>query len=1597
MTMKKILAVGFAAIAAAGSALAAAEPLMIPFEMPYDGKATVVIDDASGRRVRNLVCGIAYPKGRHEVEWDGRAEDGTGAEPGACRIRVFTHRGLSYDFKGSFAAGGEKRVSPFGPTHLPCSMSMARGDRVVVASLFTEGGNSTIVLDLEGHFVRGWGEGWHLGNKACAYLTGGDRCFYSVREKDGNELQFLGYTWNDSRRPNVKIVSSEKTELKGAVQVGGKVYVANGLTKTIDVYEIRETFTEKDFKAELVFTGEKRPVGFAGPLCAVGDEIVPAFKPEQLSVTADAKLVYAIEQDSSVIHVYDRATKKEVRTIGEDGGGYAGPWKKDRLVRPTSCALDSAGFLWVTENRYSPKRISKWDVQKGTCVYEKFGTERYGTPGGGMDCADATRWMAHDTEWRYDPAKGIDYPIACSFDETLKQGERCDVPPRSARTYSWVHRGGKTYLVGTDANLTIWEYVDAEKRLKPVMLLGSSGIYAHKINRKNSCEPMREAYEKAFPEIVAKKKEGAFKGDEETLMVWRDLNGNERFDADEFSFAPYGTGAPGGWGLSSESIDFTCCLSIDGEYNILEFTSPEWSMEKALANRRKAKGRIPPGVRPIRRVTQTCTPDGYHVLTAMEPYMLGFDRTGSLAWYLKNPDVDVHGSHKAGLPRPGELQGVLFTIGSVPCGTKGERRAMAVKNNHGRIFFITTDGIYLDELFSDCRVSAANDETYIGGESFGGSFAWDEKGKRAVLASGGSGYRWYEIKGLDTLEERATTRTFTARELIEAQERNPLVDPRRAVAPVTEVRPSERKGKLERIAEWKAGDRPVRLDAATEDGFLRLRYDVPDASPWVNNGSDRHEMFKTGDCVDFQFLRGKDPVRVMAYPAGEGAEVVVYDFRASLAKLRGETPAPRTFASPWRTFASDHVFFPADVKPTVKRRADGYVLELPIPLAWFADGQRTSNALTCDFGVIFGDRDGTINMSRVYWANKDTGLVNDVPGEIMPEPKKWGRLKGVGNQDGKFRRTPTPSTCTFKLKPAGALANPHGIVSAAASDVAYGKFGVGPVYDGKRKLIYASTGNGRISALTEDGRQEAVYTLPGAQPFGRFDMMAIDTDGAVYVLAGGNAAADARHPRKNAGNVYRIRPGGQPERIATGICAIATHVRDGKLACLRPDATVSLMDLATGALAPFGEATPERDDVGYACMLDWTPQGELMTVLRHTRAYVYRNGKPERTPPLFGSRDIGMSRGTVIGDELWVLAGGTIKRFDARTLKAAPGVVYGGASGFFLGHVTMNTEMNASGICKVGGGLYAVHTVHNSAVYLMRYDAGRQELQEVRRLGGIREPADLLVDEEGMVLCDGLVWPFDAEASAPPQSTQRRDPVRACATLPNGETLRATLRYGEKIEFRRGRLAAGELSLKGDDSIKPIPMVERGMDKRKLEDERPVATVVQELPVKGGSARIGLAAIFQDGKVKRYVLRHDGTPERGDAWFCESQIEGDELVDGVFADAARLSDGTLLASVGGQLARYSESGDGWAFDSVSGKVSVDALATDGDLVVLANAKAGTLTLMRYENGKYRRLDEVKGLAAPAKVALRAGRLVVWERAAQRLVRFTLEEGDPGLD
>ena len=76
-----------------------------------------------------------------------------------------------------------------------------------------------------------------------------------------------------------------------------------------------------------------------------------------------------------------------------------------------------------------------------------------------------------------------------------------------------------------------------------------------------------------------------------------------------------------------------------------------------------------------------------------------------------------------------------------------------------------------------------------------------------------------------------------------------------------------------------------------------------------------------------------------------------------------------------------------------------------MPLATLGFHPQQGKSYKLDLVVIYSDATGTTRSLRMYWANKATGLVNDIPGEIMLHPGLWG--------DGAFESS---NACPFPLK-----------------------------------------------------------------------------------------------------------------------------------------------------------------------------------------------------------------------------------------------------------------------------------------------------------------------------------------------------------------------------------------------------------------------------------------------------------------------------------------------------------------------------------------------------------------------------------------------------
>jgi sugar lactone lactonase YvrE len=192
LMLKSLLIVG-AMLALAASALVADEshPLIpIRFTLSEPGFVTLVLDDAGGRRVRNLVSETKYAAGENVVWWDGlddlgRDDDaanhgiyhvpGQRVAPGNYRVRGLWRPqiDLRYEFSvynpgqppwKTASLGSEwlaNHTPPSGVLFIPevdaksSPAGATAGGQVIVCSQVTEGGSGLAWLDLDGRKLRG--------------------------------------------------------------------------------------------------------------------------------------------------------------------------------------------------------------------------------------------------------------------------------------------------------------------------------------------------------------------------------------------------------------------------------------------------------------------------------------------------------------------------------------------------------------------------------------------------------------------------------------------------------------------------------------------------------------------------------------------------------------------------------------------------------------------------------------------------------------------------------------------------------------------------------------------------------------------------------------------------------------------------------------------------------------------------------------------------------------------------------------------------------------------------------------------------------------------------------------------------------------------------------------------------------------------------------------------------------------------------------------------------------------------------------------------------------------------------------------------------
>ena len=512
--------------------------------------------------------------------------------------------------------------------------------------------------------------------------------------------------------------------------------------------------------------------------------------------------------------------------------------------------------------------------------------------------------------------------------------------------------------------------------------------------------------------------------------------------------------------------------------------------------------------------------------------------------------------------------------------------------------------------------------------------------------------------------------------------------------------------------------------------------------------------------------------------------------------------------------------------------------------------------------------------------------------------------------------------------------------------------GIGVVVD-RFGSLWDRGGAGVLNRYAPDGRLLAQYRIPNGS--GHNDQVALVGDNVVLLIGDQLYAV----PVSAASGAEAARVGIQAKCISFG-------ARDGRLAAAWQDDIV-LID-------PASRDVRKLATVKGVQMLDFGPDGSVFVTARG-RVHKLVDGK------LIGD---GWPRGGP-GERLQWLDGhvfghgwhGTVRRFTAG-LEPSPGVVLGGASGSFIGHLDQNSELfNGRGMAKLRDGLFAVSGL-GGILHLMTWDGRKQQMTLVRRIGCIPACDGIGLDRQGNVWWYAGSWKWDDRPDTP-QRFGVNPPdfpwTGQVVMLDNDNVVVPCSLWG------RPTLYSGPLTkeLRGQ-------RIDKGCA---LTRDRVGSAVYR------ADGRLALLTIGPKGDGHAFAMGSDGS-YRGElgpvalrtaapmkAWTSLAMKDADTLLgaaDGHVVEMTR--DGTnwkesrrWRADFGSAIAVTADSGRLWVADRERHRVVVFDLAKAKPIAVFGTPdRAGT---------------DLKSLSHPTAIAARGRRAVVFDSGNQRLVKLAL--------
>jgi hypothetical protein len=1014
-----------------GPDLSTVGTIPLEYELATDARVTLVIEDESGKRVRNLIGAYPRSKGANVDFWDGLDDRGKPVTPGAYRWRGLIHSGIDVRYKAHMMPHtnppwrNAEGTGGWGADHTAPTDVAAFGDRVFLLYEGAESGSALIGCDLEGNKL--WGHGGSFQGGGFVMTVAGDDLYYAAKDhvlrinsKTGRAQPFAAGAKQLDFPPDLPPT--------GIACRGNLLYVAcTSADRAKSVLRIFDLTTDQQVRelttipslTGLAVDGKNRLLAVSGNSVVIVDpdtgETTPLVaegldNPRGLAVAGDVAL-YVINGGTHQVFAFN-AKGKLKRKIGTAGGRSAvGPWDRNGMRNPSGVAVDGKGNLWVAEHDVIAKRLSKWSPA-GKNLGEWFGPTPYGGDGI-VDHRDPTRVLCGGLEFVVDYKNGGAHPVYSHL-LGVEAGQPAAADTIVNGTF-WHRQGFTTTYRGHD------------------YLAYDRGLLC--IRRGNAWVPCA---------AIGNVRSSSQHGDQ---ALWSDRNDNGKVDDAEvvaLTDVKFGAEGGGGWGIPWSRHDLSTLRPVSNTRSV-RFTPAEFTTSgvpvfdaRSVSFVDYAYGTAPVDVDADTMVAfyENSQVPGFvdEMRNRPEGDLSGikaFDRAGKLVWTYPEPFSGVHGCFKAPLPAlPGDVIGTVYMMGTADMG-KEIGTILCFNGYYGPRYLFTTDGLFVQTLFKDGRQMPRTAEKAVpemlvndmspGSEAYAGTFSRAQDGRVFMTSTlGGPICIVLGVEGLENLQRLPPQRvTVTAEQIAQGQAMQLARENARIAAGA-----AAKRLKLARqtrvvdgvLDEPGFADLAVTIEAdAQRNGQAALSFDdqnlyvafrVKDRTPWKNAATDAKTIFLYGDSVDIQL--GLDPVagpnrkkpwagdiRIAiapqadstGSPQADGAIVMLYQ-----PIVPGHKGPREAFVSPVGREEMDRVERIAEAKVAVTRTADGYDVEAAIPLEKLGAKLPISRTIRGDVGVLFSDDTGTECVLRRYWSNRNTNMAADLPSETKLQPDEWGTV-----------------------------------------------------------------------------------------------------------------------------------------------------------------------------------------------------------------------------------------------------------------------------------------------------------------------------------------------------------------------------------------------------------------------------------------------------------------------------------------------------------------------------------------------------------------------------------------------------------------------------